>query len=148
MARPHHAKNWYIHIDDPLSPSSEILFKDHVMNSAHYWRLEYVYFMANHFEYVIAEEFRDPRVSFEDFGLGLFVSTNDDDSCVISEHHVELIAQRLVFAASPLFYLILIEEGLSTARRACLHYEFFALRYIIFNLNQIVPVELKGLGVI
>ena len=68
MAWPHHAKNWYIHIDDPLSPCSEILFKDHVMNSAHYWRLEYVYLMANHFEYVIAEEFRDPRVSFEDFG--------------------------------------------------------------------------------
>jgi hypothetical protein len=104
--------------------------------------------MADHFEYIIAEEFRYPRVSFEDFGLGLLVSTDDDDSCVISEHHVELIAQRLAFAASPLFYLIFIEEGLSTASRACLHYEFFTFCYIIFNLNQIVPVELEGLGVI
>lgn len=91
MARPHHAKNWYIHIDDPLSPSPEILLKDHVMNPAHYWRLEYVYLMANDFEYIIAEEFRDPRVSFEDFGLCLLVPADYDDSCVIGEHHVELI---------------------------------------------------------
>ena len=118
------------------------------MNSAHYRRLEYVYLMANDFEYIIAEEFCDPRVSFEDFRLGLLVAAYYDDSCVIGEHHVELIRERLVSATRAILYLVLIEQGLSTAGRACLHYEFFAFCYIIFNLNQIVAVELEGLRVI
>ena len=109
MAGPHHAKYWYIYIDDPLSPGPEILFKNHVMNSAHYRRLEYVYLMTYDFEYIITEEFRDPRVSFEDFGLGLLVAAYYDDSCVIGEHHVELIRERLVSAARAILYLVLIE---------------------------------------
>ena len=109
MARPHHAKNWNIHIDDPLSTGPEILLKDHVMNPAHYRRLEYVYLMANYFEYIIAEEFCDPRVSFEDFRLGLLVAAYYDDSSVIGEHHVELIRERLVSATRAILYLVLIE---------------------------------------
>ena len=61
------------------------------MNPAHYRRLEYVYLMAYDLEYIIAEEFRDPRVSFEDFCLSLLIPADYDDSCVIGEHHVELI---------------------------------------------------------
>ncbi len=92
MARPPHGKSWYIHIDDPLSPGREVVFKEKAMLSAHDRRLNYAYIMTYYFEHVIAKEFRNSRASFENFGLGLFASTNYDDSCIISEHHIELIS--------------------------------------------------------
>jgi hypothetical protein len=61
------------------------------MFSAHDWRLYYAHIVTYYFEHIIAEEFRDPRVSFENFGLGLFVTADYDDNCVVGEHQVELI---------------------------------------------------------
>ena len=72
MARPHHCKCRHTHIDYPLSAGLEILLKEEIMLSAHDWRLYYAHIMTYYFEHIIAEELRDPRVSFEDFSLGLF----------------------------------------------------------------------------
>ena len=148
MARSHHGKGRHAHIDDPLSPGPEILLKEKIMLPAHDWRLYDADIVTYHFEHVIAEELRDARVSFQDFGLGLFVSANYDDNCIVSEHQVELIGEGCIYATTPIIFLILLEQGLCMASSISPHYVFFTFCQIVFNLNQIVSVEMEGFRVI
>lgn len=97
-------------------------------------RHEDVYFMAMNFESVIAEELGDTVVGFHDLGLRFFIAWYHHYGCVFSEHQLKIIDMFIKWTRS--------------AHLVGLGNEIFTLGVVVFDLVEVVAVDLQGFGVV
>ena len=105
--------------------------------------------MTMHFKRVISEQLGDAVVGFHDLRLRVFVSRDDHDSCIISEHHVKVVLLLVVrVRTSIVISLFLPCHRFRSLHHLCLGNKLLALSCVILDLHEIVTVNLQCFRVV
>ena len=93
-----------------------------------------VHFVPVHFKCIIPKEPCYAIVGFSDFGLGILVPTDYYYSSVIRKHLLEVVTSFV--------------QGLRPSHSNCICDEFFSFIVIVFDLYEIISIDLQGFRVV
>lgn len=133
-ARAVHRKSFKTSVHDSLFACSEVSFQERLMLLSDERGHQNVNVMTLHFELGVAEELEYAKVGFHYLPLLFARTIHDYHGGLLVEHHLILV---LVLFHLPdelhLRVFVLV---------------FFAFLWVVLNRLEVIPVEIKGIGVV